>query len=264
MSAARSWDAEAYDAVSSVQFESGRKLIDRRQWRGDEIVLDAGCGTGRLAVELLDRVPRGRVIAVDHDPAMVAEARKRLSREAPSAQVVEADVASLSGIEPVDVIYSNAVLHWIQDHDRVFATFFRHLKPGGELLIQCGGEGNLRQVRGACETIMRMPAFADPFRAWKNPWRYEDDASTEERLFIAGYEHAEVSLDPAPARFSDDASHEKFVRTVILPPYLDRLSTPALRESFAREYFARAAAGPNPRTLDYVRLTIRARRPPHA
>lgn len=237
--------------------------MDGRKWRGDETVLDAGCGTGRLTVELLARVPRGRVVAVDHDAAMIKKARQRLSRVGPRVQVLEADLVSLSGIEPVDVVYSNAVLHWIQDHDRVFAAFLHHLRPGGELLIQCGGDGNLRQVRGTCEEIMRTPEYAQHFRNWKSPWRYEDEASTEERLLIAGYEHAEVSLEPAPTRFPDDASHDEFVRTVILPPYFESLPSPALKESFVREYLRRAGARPNSRTLDYVRLTIRAKRPPH-
>jgi trans-aconitate 2-methyltransferase len=74
----RDWDAATYDRVSSPQVEWAGPVLDRLELRGDETVLDAGCGTGRVTAVLAQRLPRGRVIAVDGSPAMVAEARKRL------------------------------------------------------------------------------------------------------------------------------------------------------------------------------------------
>ncbi len=64
-SSAREWDAETYDAVSDPQFNWGMEVLDRLELRGDEAVLDAGCGSGRVTAELARRLPRGRLIAVD-------------------------------------------------------------------------------------------------------------------------------------------------------------------------------------------------------
>lgn len=255
------WDAHSYEEVAQPQLKWGRALLGMRSWRGDEHVLDAGCGTGALAEELLARVPRGRVTAVDVDPSMVEAARKRLAKDSGRARVVQSDLTTLEGVGPVDVIYSNAVLHWIPDHDEILSVFLRHLRPGGEILVSCGGEGNLDRIRGAARATMESPAFKAVFSSWVPPWRYEDDSSTTERLYIAGFRDAQVALVPTPTAFPDAASFEKFVRIVALRPYLQRLPDGASQDSFVADFMRRIAADGGGFTLDYVRLTFRARRP---
>ena len=78
----REWDAETYDAVSDPQFEWGMEVLERLELRGDETALDAGCGSGRVTAELLERLPEGRVIAVDGSEAMIEKARERLGDRA--------------------------------------------------------------------------------------------------------------------------------------------------------------------------------------
>lgn len=255
------WDPAAYEEVAKPQLEWGRALMAAREWRGDETVLDAGCGTGALAEDLLRRVPRGKVVAVDADPSMVEAARKRLFKFGNRAPVLQADLTTLSGIEPVDVIYSNAVLHWIRDHDEVFAVFLRHLRPGGEILISCGGEGNLDRIRRIARDVTTRAPFAKRFEGWEPPWHYEDDSSTTERLYIAGFRDAQVSLTPAPTPFPDRDSFERFATIVVLRPYLQRLADEGARAAFVRGFMASVEADPGGFTMDYVRLQIRARRP---
>ncbi|MBI2077344.1 MAG: methyltransferase domain-containing protein [Euryarchaeota archaeon] len=258
------WDAVAYESVASdVQLAWGRKLLERRTWKGDESVLDAGCGPGALTEDILAKVPRGRVQAVDRDPSMAERARTRLARFGARVKVIEADLLHLEGVEPVDVIVSNAVLHWIEDHDAVLETFVHHLKPGGQVLIQCGGEGNLERARAVAEEILAAAEFAKHFRGWKPPWHYEDDASTQERLFIAGFMDPKVSLEPAPTRFADRTAFEKFVRAVVLLPYLQALPDENSRERFVGRFVARVEASGEGFVLDYVRLNVSAFRSPH-
>ncbi|MBA3328711.1 MAG: methyltransferase domain-containing protein, partial [Solirubrobacterales bacterium] len=118
------------------------EVLHRLDLRGDETVLDAGCGSGRVTRMLLDRLPRGRVIAVDASPDMVGRAREELG---PGADVRRADLATLrlQTAESVDAVFSNAVFHWVDDHDALFASLAGALRPGGRLVAQCGGEGNV-------------------------------------------------------------------------------------------------------------------------
>lgn len=257
------WDANAYEDVSQVQLNWGKALLETHEWRGDERVLDAGCGTGALGEEILQRIPKGELVAVDHDTKMVEAATPRLAKHGERARVFAADLLALPPTDPFDLIFSNAVIHWIQDHDKLFLEFFRHLKPGGHLIAQGGGEGNLQRVRSVTESLRRDAAYASYFRDWKAPWNYEDDSSTEERLLITGFVDSKVSLTPAPITFPDDRSFAKFANAVILRPYLGVLPTPQLRLKLLEDFVARMKDEGNLRTLDYVRLTIHARRPPH-
>ena len=115
----RSWDAATYDRVSAPQLEWAGKVLQRLPLRGDETVLDAGCGSGRVTAMLLDRLPGGHVVAVDAAPSMVAHARDRLGDR---ATVILSDLTELELDEPVDAVFSNAVFHWVMDHERLFLS----------------------------------------------------------------------------------------------------------------------------------------------
>src|SRR5689334_9359855 len=114
---ARDWDAATYDRVSDPQLGWAREQLERLELAGDEVVLDAGCGSGRVTALLADLVPRGRVYAVDVAPSMAEHARVALGDR---ATVFCQDLVELSLPEPVDAIFSNATFHWIHDHDALF------------------------------------------------------------------------------------------------------------------------------------------------
>jgi trans-aconitate 2-methyltransferase len=117
-----SWDARTYDKVSSnVQLEWGRKLIEKRKWIGNEIVMDAGAGSGSLTKILADKVPQGHVYAVDADSNMVQQAKSNLSG-CRNVQVMQSSMDKVNLPTEVDVIFSNAALHWVLDQEGVFYT----------------------------------------------------------------------------------------------------------------------------------------------
>jgi trans-aconitate 2-methyltransferase len=136
----RDWDASTYERVSGPQVEWAARVLHRLPLRGDETVLDAGCGSGRVTQMLLERLPRGHVVAVDAAPSMVEAARAALGDR---ATVLLSDLTELEVDEPVDAAFSNAVFHWIPDHARLFARIHAALRPGGRLIAQCGGAGNI-------------------------------------------------------------------------------------------------------------------------
>jgi trans-aconitate methyltransferase len=154
----RDWDAATYDRVSDPQVEWALEVLDRLPLRGDETVLDAGCGSGRVTRLLLERLPRGRVVAVDAAPAMVEQARAALGDR---ATVLLADLAELELDEPVDAVFSNAVFHWVADHERLFTRLHAALRPGGRLVAQCGGEGNVERFLAVARAVAEEPPFAD-------------------------------------------------------------------------------------------------------
>ena len=140
------WDARTYDLSSEPQQAWASEVLGRVAGIApDATVLDVGCGTGRVTEALLALVPRGRVLALDASQEMVALARRRLGDR---AEVWCQDVLDLDLDEPVDAFVSTATLHWVTDHDRLWARLARALRPGGALEVQCGGRGQHRWRTG--------------------------------------------------------------------------------------------------------------------
>ena len=249
-STARDWDATTYDRISTPQQRWAAEQLDRLELAGDEVVLDAGCGSGRITLALADRLPCGTVYAVDAAPSMVLHTQQLLGdRVVATCQ----DLAALVLPEPADVIFSNATFHWVLDHDALFAALHRNLEPGGRLVAQCGGAGNIESVRVAAEAVMASAPFAPPFAGWARPWTYATAEQTEQRLQRAGFTEVETWLQERPTPMDDG---REFVETVCLVRHLDPLPSD-LRNGFVDAVMARL---PDPLVLDYVRLNMTARR----
>jgi trans-aconitate 2-methyltransferase len=256
----RDWDAATYHRVSDVHVEWANVLLDRLDLNGYETVLDAGCGSGRVTALLLERLPEGQVIAVDQAPSMVEHARAALAEDigAPAAStrraaVFQADLLELELDEPVDAVFSSAVFHWIPDHDRLFARLHAALRPGGRLVAQCGGEGNVERFHRAAAAAGAQPPYAEHLAGWVGPWNFAGPELTAERLERAGFADVETWLEPYPVVPEDPID---YLRTVCLGYHLERLPED-LRASYVEAVRKRAGD-----ELDYVRLNITARRPP--
>ena len=249
-SSSRDWDAVTYDRVSDPQVEMARAVLDRLPLVGDETVLDAGCGSGRVTRMLLDRLPRGHVIAVDGAQGMVEETKAALGDR---ATVFQSDLQELTLGEPVDAAFSNAVFHWVLDHDRLFERLFAALKPGGRLVAQCGGEGNIERFHEVARQVAQDEPYAEHLAGWEGPWNFVSAEVTRNRLEHAGFEQVETWLEPWPVHPPEPL---EYLRTVCLGHHL--LALPEeLREPYTRAVAERCG---DPVTLEYVRLNIDARR----
>ena len=241
----REWDAVEYDRISTPQSRWGATVLDRLPLQGDERVLDAGCGTGRVTQELLKRLPRGRVIALDASRQMIAKARERLGPEANRVDFVVADLGQPLPIdEPVDAVFSTATFHWVLDHDALFRNLAAVMRPGARLVAQCGGGDNIARVRRVME---------DLGETW-TPWNFAWTDDTRRRLVAAGFRGVDVWLHEEPTVIPPEDLHD-FLRTVILGTNLLRRA-PEEREPFVNAVAERLADG----RLDYVRLNITATR----
>jgi trans-aconitate 2-methyltransferase len=247
----RDWDAASYDRVSSPQVEMALPVLDRLTLRGDETVLDAGCGSGRVTALLLERLPRGAVVAVDSAESMVEHARAALPAD--RATVLCQSLTELALDEPVDAVFSNAVLHWIADHERLFERLHAALKPGGTLVAQCGGKGNIDAFRRLADEVAAEPPYAEHMSDFRGPWNYASPEDTEALLRAAGFDEIRCWLQPWPVEPGEPL---EFARTVCLGNHLEALPD-ELREPYAAEVVRRAG---HPLVLEYVRLNIDARR----
>lgn len=243
------WDAEAYDTVSDPQFEWGTEVLGRLELSGDEAVIDAGCGSGRITAELLDRLPRGRLLAVDASQSMIEKARERLGDR---ASYLVADLTALEVEEPVDLVFSTATFHWITDHERLFERLHAALNPGGRLVAQCGGHGNVADHTRSIAEVAARPEFARHLEQAEGLWNFATPEETEGRLRNAGFREARCWLQPKPVRPERPL---EFISTVTLGPILVQLPDD-LRRPFAE---AILEVEEKPLTLGYVRLNIEAR-----
>lgn len=247
----RDWNAASYHKVSTPHQDWGLAVLERVELRGDETVLDAGCGTGRITQMLLDRLPRGRVVAVDGSQAMVDRAREQLDDR---ATVLRADLVQLTLDEPVDAAISTAAFHWIADHDALFARLHEALKPGGQFVFQCGGAGNIDAVVDVLEIVGAEEAFAPHVAGWPGPWNHATPEETEERLKCAGFDVERCWLQEWPVTLDQP---REFLETVVLGAHLDRLPD-QLREPYVDRVLEELPG--DPLELHYVRLNADARR----
>ena len=247
----REWDASTYDRVSDIQAEWSLDVIDRLGLSGDETVLDAGCGSGRVTKLLLERLPRGRVVGVDSSARMIEQAREALPER---TDFVVSDLLDLELDDPVDAVFSNATLHWVLDHRRLFTRLHAALRPGGKLEAQCGGIGNLDEFLNSLENVNGDERFAPYVRGIASSWNFASPGDTELRLRAAGFEGVHCWLEE---RLEKPREPREFLRVVCLGPHLERLP-----EHLHEQYLdAVLEYAPRPLTLDYVRLNISARRP---
>jgi trans-aconitate 2-methyltransferase len=225
----------------------GSGVLERLPLEGDETVLDAGCGSGRVTEQLLERLPGGRVIAADAAPSMLVEARRRLERFGDRVRFVECDLGEPLTLGPVDAVLSTATFHWVADHDALFRNLAAVLRPGSRLVAQCGGVGNVESVRRVAAELLDD--------GWGGPWTFATPEETAARLVAAGFADVDTWLQEEPTPVEPGEPLETFLATVILRCHLARMPE---REhaGFVRQVAERLLAP----EIDYVRLNITARR----
>ena len=230
-----------------------RPVLDRLTLRGDETVLDAGCGSGRVTELLLERLPQGRVVGVDGSESMVAQATQRLARYGDRMRVMRVDLQQPMPVEllgsRVDAVFSTATFHWIADHDALFRNLAAVLRPGGHFVVQCGGAGNIASV----VEVLRQVGDG-----WPGPWNFAHPVETRRRLEAAGFTEIACWLTPEAVVLEPGEAGETYLATVVLGAHLDRLPE-SERSEFVREVARRLPNQERP-VLDYVRLNVTARK----
>ena len=283
-----SWDACTYDQVSYlVQYKWGQQMLEWRKWHGNEIVMDAGCGSGLLTKQLAKKVPRGKVYAVDIDSNMIKQDRNNL-QSFHNVEIIQSSFIDIKLPQRLDVIFSNSALHWIQDHRKAFQTFWEMLRPmnnnirdinnkdtaangnigSGQLLIQCGGDGNLQQIIKLLERMTHLDQFRAYFTDWRQSWYFARPDETDKLLKEIGYENRRVYSNRDCTILPNRRVYSRFIKTVVAKPYLECLppdNGDKLKALFLKLFLNEVKKLSNKSKtrwlLDFVRLNIVAHRP---
>lgn len=258
----REWDAGAYHRLSEPQFAWGVKVLNRLTLRGDERVLDVGCGSGRLTAELRARLTRGTVFATDLSFNMLDAARATLAERFQDRwHLLNCAAQELPFRERFDVIFSTATFHWVTNHPALFASLYEALVPGGRLHAQCGGGPNVAVLHARASLLKASSEFSTYFERWLDPWEFADAATTAARLRAAGFTDIDTSLDHAPTVLPNRATYREFIAKVVIRPYLLHLPDEELRGRFVDALTEQAGHDSSPYTLDYWRLNLAATKP---
>lgn len=156
MSVKQTWNTELYEARHAFVWQYGETLIELLRPEKGENILDLGCGTGQLTNRIAES--GAQVTGLDSSPDMIGQARQNY----PALRFVLADAAEIQFSSEFDAIFSNAALHWMSDPSKVAAAMARALKPGGRLVAELGGKGNIRHIEEALRTVLPQHKKNEP------------------------------------------------------------------------------------------------------
>ena len=258
----REWDATEYHRISGPQASWGKRVLARVHLRGDELLMDAGCGTGRLTAQLLQGLGRGRVVGVDLSQNMLAGAQDYLAPDfGGKFLLVAADLQGLPFERVFDGIFSTAAFHWVLDHDRLFRSLFRALRPGGWLQAQCGGGPNLARLRRRIGALAATAKYARYFGGFREPWTFNDAEAAAAVMRRAGFIEVDTSLESAPTVLEGSLQYSEFLRSIILRQHLRGIPDDESRTAFVAALTGQGETDDPPFSLDYWRLNFSARIP---
>jgi len=234
------WNAADYAANSGVQQSWARELIAKLDLRGDEHILDVGCGDGKVTAEIARAVPHGSVTGTDASGEMIAFARKTFPpKKNANLKFRVMDAREIRFTRPFDFIFSNAALHWVDDHPAILHGAASVLKPGGRLVVSCGGKGNAHDVFLALRPEMRLKRWCKFFRKMSMPYFFYAPGDYEKWLPKFGFQIQKLHLTPKDAAYDGADGFATWLRTTWIP-YVQRVPD-ALREEFISAVTARYA-----------------------
>ena len=255
------WNAEVYDRIGTPMRRWAQAVIDDLHLGGDETVLDAGCGSGSVTFDLLERLPRGRIYAIDSSPGMIWKITQAIESRGETRIIpILASLTDFNLPEQVDVVFSNAVLHWIPDDDALFGCLFRATKPGGRFRAQCGGGANIARLMAATQAVEEREPFSR-YLGMAEFRKYRTAVEATAAMHGAGWTDVRAELFDSPVRFENKDDAALYLRTIILqrhaaalPPEHQQPFLEAVIDETVRRYG-------EPFTADYVRLDLWATKP---
>ena len=234
MTAPYNWNAQDYAKNSANQFQWAKELIPKLKLRGNEALLDIGCGDGKITADIAKCLPNGRAVGVDSSEKMVTLAKANFpQKENPNLSFQLMDARKLTFNAEFDIAFSNAALHWIVDQKAVLKGVRRSLKKGGRLLFQMAGKGNAKDVLSIIEELAHVEPWRGYFYKMAFPYCFCDPKEYRVHLQKAGLVAERVELFPRDMKFDGAEGLAGWVRTTWLP-FTDRL-TADLKVKFIKE-----------------------------
>jgi len=189
------WDALDYSKSSEAQLKLGRELITKLGLTGSERVLDIGCGDGKVTAEIAACLPQGSVTGIDSSQEMIGLARQTFTHnKMPNLRFIHMDARELNFHEEFDIVFSNAVLHWVNNHRSVLNGIYLALKTPGRLLLQMGGRGNVADMTGIVLGIIAQPEWSPYFKDFIFPYSFFGTEEYSLWLPEAGFKPRRIEL----------------------------------------------------------------------
>jgi len=225
------WNASDYANHSNAQQKWAKELISRLNLRGNESLLDIGCGDGKVTAEIATYLKAGIVVGIDSSEEMISLANEKFPSDVyPNLSFLNQDARKLSFYQKFDVVFSNAVLHWVLDHRPVLKGIYRILKPSGRVVAQMGGKGNASQVVEVVNEIINKVEWKKYFENFSFPYGFYAPEEYEPWLQEAGFVIVSLELKPKDMIHENEEKFKGWFRTTWLP-YLHRIPKEA-REKF--------------------------------
>ena len=225
------WNADDYARNSSAQRRWAQELIGKLSLQGNEQLLDLGCGDGKITAHLANQLKTGQVAGIDASSRMIAFAQQQFPpSQYPNLSFQPMDATALDLGQKFDVVFSNAVLHWIEDHIAVLKSVHRHLKPGGKILWQCGGKGTASELLAVIQRLLDAAEWADYFRDFVFPYSFYGIEDYQTWLPTCGFVPERLELIPKDMTHQGKEGLKGWLRTTWFP-YTDCLPD-GLKEPF--------------------------------
>ena len=259
-----SWDASDYAKHSSNQYDWAMELIPKLKLKGDETLLDIGCGDGKITAILSSYLPHGQVVGVDSSEEMTTLARQSFPHcHYPNLSFLRMDARELTFREEFDVAFSNAALHWIIDHQAVLSGVTESLDKGGQLLFQMAGKGNAQEILTVLEELISEKDCKSYFKNFSFPYGFYGPEEYRVWLQEAGLKAERIELFPKDMKFQGKEGLAGWIRTTWLP-FTERVPA-QLRDTFINEIASRyVEAYPLDETgtvhIKMIRLEVQASR----
>jgi len=255
-----SWDGRDYERHSSHQRAWGGDLMAELTLRGDERILDLGCGDGSLTRQLAERVPRGFVLGIDAAAEMLDTARDKCGA---NMAVQHLDIQDLCFESEFDVIFSNASLHWIHDHPAVVRNIHRALRPGGVFLAQFGCDGNCPNILACLRQQMATPPFPAAYAGFRWPWYFPTLSAYEEVLRTSRFAEWRAWMEHRDQRFPNPDAIVGWIDNPCLIPFVQALPAELrkpFRDAVVEAMLARTRQPDGTHLEPFRRLNVWARR----
>ena len=256
------WDPKEYEKHSTGQQIWARELIDKLGLKGDEHILDIGCGDGKVTAEIASYLKEGFVKGVDSSCDMIQLSKAKFPKEKyPNISFEQRDARDLTFEDEFDIVFSNAALHWIKDHRPVIKGVYRSLKKGGRILLQMGGEGNAKGILSLLDQLMVDAEYKEYFKDFDFPYGFLGIDEYKKLLEENNFTVKRVELIPKDMVHKDIEALKGWIRTTWLP-YTSRIPKEK-REKFIRTvcdaYIKKVPLDREGRVhLDMVRLEVEA------
>jgi trans-aconitate 2-methyltransferase len=228
------WNAKDYDKNSQAQQKWARELIASLDLKGTEDILDLGCGDGKVTAEIADLVNNGSIIGVDNSKQMIELAQEKYpSNLHPNLSFQVMDASELSFENCFDLAFSNAVLHWVKNHQPVIQGLYKSLKTGGKILLRMGGKGDAEGIISVMDEVRTSNKWAQYFADFELPFTFMAVDDYHTLLNDAGFSIIRVQLIPKDMMHDGKSRLKGWIRTTWLP-YTGRIPD-EMKDEFIEE-----------------------------